>query len=1261
MSENIKIFQCTDGSGNPIAPLTTESAVYDENGKRLSDKLKDVSIERIKEAQDNAISAIVNQKVIPEMLSESTLQLINTAGGGTIINAPDDEDITSIDNGSTGSKVLKFSNRPYNPIGFSGKGYKILRRNLVNQINVLTQDLISDDNTLYEIRYDFELENNNIIIPENSILFFHGGTLNNGTITCNNTDIIGLNSFIDGGSANFTGTFRKGLIMNIDDNIMWYDGTDWRKIESEDYSAKVVDVKETVVPEASVEVINRELQFTFGIPKGEKGDKGDPGIDAVGGRTVFAFKSSQEIPGRPTGGSWNIETNVVTPPEGWENNSSGLEHPIWMSNCIFGSDGLPETEWSFPVKITGDDGQSGTNGEDGNSLQFIYKRTSTESVKPERPTDMPTDNFTAPAGWNNHPEGVDTGYKAEWVCTAVKMPGGIWQDWEGPYLWSNYGVSGTDGDGVLYSYKRTTTPINPGQPDGNGSTGTPSGWENDPIGVDAENPYEWVTVSRYSGDSKSWSSWSTPSLWAKYGENGKSSETRYALTNGSDDVPVVIKDNINPGSIWQSNIPVREDRSKAIWGIQAVVSTENTLIGEWSDPYLMTGVDGSDGQDGTPIDYKIYVYKLSASKPSSKPTGTDPNNPGDGWVDYPNTTGQWWQCIGSVSGSTGQVTEWSEILPLNGKDGVAQDGKRTEFRFQKNNSQTEAPGIENSVRTPSGWELNPPEITSGEFLWMSLATINPDDTIEGLWSDPVRISGEQGPQGDKGEKGDTGPAGSPGEPGSQGVSGIPGKFIEIRFCLGTDSTYDGTTTPENTREPVGWTISTPEVTPEKPYIWFIQATINFSSNEDQTGTVSGEWSKPCMLSGKNGLDGTPGADGRRGQVVYPMGIYSTDVTYTATETQAPYVYDSLDGNFYVLNTIGSWLGSEHENKQPSQATETWQVFEGFEALYTKIGIIGNGLVGSAVFNGDYMFSQQGLNQEGGESSDYHLFNGDLETSPFKPNFLLDFKKGDITYRGDINTIPYTMKSGETLVLSADFKYKTIITSDNCKIDISTVESSIDSLNEVIDFTIIGKVGYIKNPELEQETDKVFVNYLPMSQNIKEFSINQNSYIRLKKSKINISTENNNLFGFISFVINQNILLVTVNTIFGETSVQYTNGLENGKMLGIPTGSDSGAGIDTGKWVNCLYPFRVPGGAENIDFFTSIKSFPTEIIKNVSNGNFIILKPEAQFGTVSFSSNGFAGIYFKLPENFSSIPNGSTVSFVGEIGYSLIGYNKKDSW
>lgn len=101
---------------------------------------------------------------------------------------PDEEDITQSAINEQGNTYLSLKNREYNPSEFSGKGYKILRRNIIeiedansNKVkkNILTSDMISEPNTIYEIRYDFDLNGAEITIPENCILNFVGGSFNN--------------------------------------------------------------------------------------------------------------------------------------------------------------------------------------------------------------------------------------------------------------------------------------------------------------------------------------------------------------------------------------------------------------------------------------------------------------------------------------------------------------------------------------------------------------------------------------------------------------------------------------------------------------------------------------------------------------------------------------------------------------------------------------------------------------------------------------------------------------------------------------------------------------------------------------------------------------------------------------------------------------------------------------------------------------------------------------------------------------------------
>ena len=138
----------------------------------------------LKFVQDNA-SKLPDGTITLEKLSPALQELISQSG--SVVNMPDDEDLEQKD------MVLKFKDRPYNSELASGKGYKILRKNWTNigtkTINLLTQDVFNQSNTIYEIRYDFDLNGGEINIPEGCVLEFQGGSLINGSIVGKNTGI----------------------------------------------------------------------------------------------------------------------------------------------------------------------------------------------------------------------------------------------------------------------------------------------------------------------------------------------------------------------------------------------------------------------------------------------------------------------------------------------------------------------------------------------------------------------------------------------------------------------------------------------------------------------------------------------------------------------------------------------------------------------------------------------------------------------------------------------------------------------------------------------------------------------------------------------------------------------------------------------------------------------------------------------------------------------------------------------------------------
>ena len=126
---------------------------------------------------------------------------IQIAGGGVdFITEPDDLTLETV--GQT--NLLKFADRQYNVGTPNGLGYKILRKDLS------FSEQITDANTIYEIRYEFNLNNGSHTIPSGCVLFFKGGKLTNGSLVFQNTLLSG-NPNIE---ADFSGTLSNDKVFS---------------------------------------------------------------------------------------------------------------------------------------------------------------------------------------------------------------------------------------------------------------------------------------------------------------------------------------------------------------------------------------------------------------------------------------------------------------------------------------------------------------------------------------------------------------------------------------------------------------------------------------------------------------------------------------------------------------------------------------------------------------------------------------------------------------------------------------------------------------------------------------------------------------------------------------------------------------------------------------------------------------------------------------------------------------------------------------
>lgn len=876
------------------------------------------------------------------------------------------------------------------------------------------------------------------------------------------------------------------------------------------FKAAIKDVYESSTPTASVSLDKDKFLFSFGIPAGRTGDAGKdgkdgkdgqdgkdgidgvPGIDGDTTRVVIAYKSTKSIerPDTPVGGSWDYDTNTITYPEGWSGSDSNPNGYVWMSTATFSSKGTIVVPWSTPVRLTGADGHDGA---DGSNIEFVYKLTVTSLVTPTKPTGN-SQTEAIRQGWTDHPTGISEQYQCEWVCSHNLQTDGSWSEWSDPTIWSKWGVNGKDGDGVEYIYQRTKLPASPKEITDNNpdqdeyipqSAPGEQPWTDDPKGVSEEFKYEWVSKRKYKGDTHKWGNFSSPSLWAKWGDDGQDGQhlrVMYTKTSGSDVKP---RDpdrlNINPGSIWGVGMPSVTGK-EAMWGIQALVTFDNKLVIDeslpedergWQGPYLITGVPGLDGNN---FNYQVEAFKQSSTQPE-KPTSNDPYNPGDGWVLTPDmSTGIWWKCIATVQGETGTVIEWGAVIRVSGQGVVIKgtldstddlptegnqigdgwvidgflwvwngsewvnvgkvqgmDGNYYEYRFARNNSWEIAPQLNAAERYPAGWSSTAPALSSGKVLWATFALINGgDNTLMEQWCDPYYMTGMTG---------------------DNGGSGIPGVGYEVRYCKGTETTYTGeawSDTMKRKRNPTGWSTDVPELTngDEYNYIWFIQCRVI----DDEMETA---WSKPNPMGGII----TPDPVGSQ-PIAYPMGIYSTSTPYINDGEKAPYVYDTSDGNYYFLKSVMTWIGTQQNNVSPATDTSgAWTKLEGYEAIYTDLLIAPNSLVGGAVFNDNLMFSQRGKNASDGDSSEYHLINTSdpMNTSnSFRPNFLLDFENGEA----------YFGAGGIHLAADAD-NTELELTSSDTKITLDG--SGISMINNTSSGALSTVGTYIKKNNISQLT------------------------------------------------------------------------------------------------------------------------------------------------------------------------------------------------
>lgn len=184
---------------------------------------------------------------------------------------------------------------------------------------------------------------------------------------------------------------------------------------------------------------------------------------------------------------------------------------VYMSQAMLNARTNTFGTWSTPIRITG---LNGENGADGTDIEFIYLRNTGDT--PSKPASENKDDYV-PSGWTDSPSGITATYQYEWVCVRTKPSGsGTWSAFSTPVIWAKWGDKGTDGDGMEYIFQRTEVETAPSTPlTFSPNAGfVPSGWTDEPSGVSADYPFEWVSMRKKTNGI--WDGFSEPTLWNNY-------------------------------------------------------------------------------------------------------------------------------------------------------------------------------------------------------------------------------------------------------------------------------------------------------------------------------------------------------------------------------------------------------------------------------------------------------------------------------------------------------------------------------------------------------------------------------------------------------------------------------------------------------------------------------------------------------------------------------------------------------------------------
>lgn len=558
---------------------------------------------------------------------------------------------------------------------------------------------------------------------------------------------------------------------------------------------------------------------TFTVKNGSKGKQGANGETSETTRTFTVYKATKEriAPDKPVGGYWlyqnNGATDEFTPPQNWVVGDSNLSGYIWMSNGIFraSTGNVMSNGWSSPICVSG---EAGRDGVDGNSIEYIY---------------------------HLHPTSVDK-----------------------PYL------DVTDSENVT-GYVPGQTPKFPED----GQEVTYPTWQPSPQGISDTMQAEYVAYRELVTDptdstKKYWGNWIGPTLWSKWGANGKDGDgVQYIFYRNNGEGLV----NPTP-SDWETNTEYQDKYGEYIPDVTFKNSSDKlpTYPDKWTD----------DPQ-GVNINNQYEWVSIRRYKMDSKGNGK--------WMQF-SDPGLW-----SKFGNDGQDG-------LDGYNGLSVRTLYKEVTIAEDGS-IPSPVVDSQWETDKyrddaggTWSNVSPAYSKTKAIWKIWAYFNYRHNLaqvsDGIESEEV---GWHGPIL---------------ESGVRGLNGTPPDFTTLMFTRSSERPLS----PEGMTE---YGSETNYTNPDEGYQRTWYPSVNTADLDwwGVTGQVNGttnsviSWGEPFPMNGKDGSDGKDGIaqDGKatrwlfgvsNGYVYQSNGVdiqYNPMYDYPSLDRTNPNFQDGFRGNW----------------------------------------------------------------------------------------------------------------------------------------------------------------------------------------------------------------------------------------------------------------------------------------------------------------------------------------------------------------------------